>query len=169
MPDPDIMEIPLTQGKVAIIDRSDYDLVSPFKWCAIQDGDRWYAVRMTYIPTKKTIRLHRFLLNSKSNEKCDHINYDGLDNRRSNLRIVTNSQNMMNQMKRSGTSSRFKGVVWHKRDKIWEAYIRHNQRGIYLGRFSDEVEAAKAYNMAAIKYFGEYARLNQLGGNEEHD
>jgi len=164
------MEIPLTQGKVAIIDRSDYDLVSPFKWCAAKSGNRWYAVRTTYIPTKKTIRLHRLLLNSKPNEKCDHINHDGLDNRRSNLRVATNSQNMMNQFKLSGTtSSHFKGVVWHKRDKIWEASIRLNQRGIYLGRFSDEVEAAKAYNMAAIKYFGEYARLNQLGGNEDHD
>ena len=150
------MKILLTQGKAAIIDVVDYDLIRSIKWCAVKNGNNWYAKH-------KTIYLHRFLLNPKSNEECDHINGDGLDNRRCNLRIVTSAQNSMNSQKRPGyTSSRFKGVSWDKANNRWRADICVDYKKMYLGLFSDEVEAVKAYNVTASEYFGEYAKLNQF-------
>jgi len=160
-----VKEILLTQGKVALIDDDDYDLVSSFKWYASKEGNCWYAMRQAYNPIREKIRLHRFLLNPKPNEQCDHINGDGLDNRRNNIRIVTVSQNHMNRKRRLGSSSQFKGVSKCKSTNKWVARIEVKQKHIHLGYFFDEVEAAKAYNVAALKHFREYARINQF--NEE--
>ncbi len=161
----EMMKIPLSKGKFAIVDDVDFELVNRYKWHTkdTKTGKRWYANRSVWGPPRKNILLHRFLLNPKPDEQCDHINGDGLDNRRSNLRIATNSQNNMNRQKQSGKySSHFKGVTWHKLGNKWMAQIHFNNKILYLGLFLNEIDAAKAYNLAASKYFGEYANLNQF-------
>ena len=91
----------------------------------------------------------------------DHRNGDGLDNRRDNLRLATHSENMMNRPKiKSPTTSRFVGVYFDKARRLWVARIHLNGKCIWLGRFATEIEAAKAYDEAAKKYHGEFARLN---------
>jgi len=149
-------EIPLTQGKTALVDDEDYLLVSPFKWSAAQRRT-WYAVRIDH---KKMIYLHRFLLGIPSEFQCDHINGDGLDNRRCNLRIATNAQNQWNRHKRQIHSSSFRGVTWDKNRNRWIVYITANKKTHYLGRYINETDAAKAYDEAAKRLFGEYANLN---------
>jgi len=92
---------------------------------------------------------------------CDHINGDGLNNRKVNLREASRAENSWNSGKSRGVSrSKYKGPAWDSRDKRWEVRISVNGRRIYLGRFKNEVEAAKAYDAAAKKYHGRYANLN---------
>ena len=104
--------------------------------------------------------MHRQIINPSKRKIVDHINRNPLDNRRANLRIVTKSQNNMNRSGRRGTSSKYKGVSWSKTINCWRAMISVNKKGIFLGRFDSETEAAKAYDEAAKKYHGEYAYLN---------
>jgi hypothetical protein len=113
--------------------------------------------------------MHRRILKLKPGDgKCtDHTNHDGRDNRKINLRICTNNENLRNRPKNCNNTSGFKGVSWHKRDKKWTAQIQVNFRLKFLGYFNDRVEAAKVYNRAAIKYFGEFANLNKIKG-ENH-
>ena len=101
-------------------------------------------------------------------KKCvDHIDGDGTNNCVSNLRWVSNSENGMNQRKTfHDTSSIYKGVSWHSRRKIWEAYIAKDKKKIHLGCFNDETEAARAYNQKAIELFGEFANLNNLSDED---
>jgi hypothetical protein len=89
----------------------------------------------------------------------DHIDHDGLNDRRSNLRICTQRQNLYNSRPK-GRSSRFKGVCWDKARQRWVVYIRYGGRNRFIGQFADEIEAAKAYDRAAASLFGEYAYLN---------
>ena len=101
----------------------------------------------------------------KSDELIDHINKRGLDNRRENLRVVDSVQNALNRKKqktynKSQTSSKYKGVGWRKSHTKWVSYITINYKQISLGYFDSEIEAAKAYDEAALKYFGEFATLN---------
>jgi hypothetical protein len=105
--------------------------------------------------------LHRFILDAPSALEVDHINGNGLDCRRSNLRLATHKQNLRNQAAHSGTS-RYKGVSWNRQRNGWDAQICLNGKNRYLGRFRTEVEAAKAYNEGARLHFGEFARLNEV-------
>ena len=154
-------EIPLTQGKVAIVDDKDYPIINSFKWSAAvrysAKSERCYAVRSV---GKKVILMHRLILGITSELQCDHINGDGLDNRRSNLRIATNTQNQMNRQKQPRCTSQFKGVCWDKSRKKWVALIMVNQKHIHLGRYNEEIDAAKAYDAAAKMLFRKYANLN---------
>lgn len=154
-------EIPLTQGKVALINTEDYDYLNQFKWCAMYNGYAWYAVRNIPKNGKQTtIRMHREILKTPQDMDTDHINMNGLDNRRNNLRICTRSQNYMNRGKYKDNISGYKGVYWY--NKKWVAQIKVNAKQIYLGRFKDKEQAAEAYNKAAKKYHGEFARLNNI-------
>lgn len=159
-----MIRLELSQGKHAIIDDCDGDLAE-FKWSAalIGTGNDFYAIRSTYHP-KKTVYLHRMILARMfpdiSRFRCDHINGDTLDNRRCNLRLALPKENNRNTTKRMNASSKYKGVIWHKNRNKWQVSIRVDGKLIYLGYFTDEIEAAKAYDRAAKKYFGEFARPN---------
>lgn len=153
--------IPLTQGKVTIVDDRDFEWLNQWKWCATRTRNLWYAVRAGYSHQRRhTIYMHRLILNSPPNLESDHRNGDSLDNRRINLRVCTKARNQMNSHKRTGCSSKYKGVSWHSRNQKWRADIQINGKKCYLGTFANELEAAVIYNSAARKHFGEFARLN---------
>ena len=162
-----MIEIPLTQGKVALIDDEDYELVSKYKWFPQKGNNTVYLVAHSKgVPSKerKTIRMHRLIMNAQPGQKIDHVNGNGLDNRKENLRFATSQQNSQNLRRFEGVS-KYKGVVYDtnpKQKNKWRARITVNKNRIHLGRFPSEREAAFAYNEAAIKYFGGFARLNEV-------
>lgn len=155
-------EIPLTQGKVALVDAEDYAYLSQWKWHAMkQKNGIYYAVRNIVKDGKQTtIRMHREIMKTPKGMDTDHTNGNGLDNRKENLRICAHSQNQKNCKKYNNNSSGYKGVCWHTRDKKWAVGIQMNGEKIYLGLYVTKEKAAIAYNEAAKKLFGEYARLN---------
>lgn len=159
-PDNSIRFISLTQGKVATVDAADYELVSRFKWHARRDHNTWYAKRNPDEQCSHAM-MHRLILGIT--DPCiylDHRDGDGLNNTRANLRITTNRQNQWNRRKRRGASSKFKGVYWGKRNGKWLAKIKVYGRVKWLGLFTDEAEAAKAYDTAAREFYGDFASLN---------
>ena len=147
--------IQLTQGKSTLVDEDDYERFKDLKFYAVNYKGWWYAKTTT--PHRY---LHRLILNVKNNEYVDHINGDGLDNRRCNLRTATNSQNQMNSKKPSGGTSRYKGVNWNKEDNCWYSRITANKKSIFLGCYFSEIDSAKIYDKMATELFGEYAKLN---------
>lgn len=157
-------QIQLTQNKTALIDDEDFELVNEFKWCAVQQGRNFYATRGYWNKqTKKTkqIRMHRLIMDVTDPKiEIDHINGDGLNNQRYNLRICTRSQNQRNKRKQNNTTSKYEGVHWHKQHNKWIAKIRINGQRKHLGCFLCEIDAACYYDYYAIKYFDEFAKLN---------
>jgi len=176
-------EIPLTQGMVAIVDEENSDYLAHFTWCASREDNGeegaenkiYYAVRGWREGKKQhRITMHQVLaehwgLVVAPGSELDHVDGNGLNNRRSNLRICTHRQNIWNRRKQANTSSIYKGVSWDKRREKWEAYFhlpgtKRKGKKEFLGYFVTEEQAALAYNDAATKYFGEFARLNILPG-----
>jgi HNH endonuclease/AP2 domain len=154
-----VIEIPLSRGLVALIDEDDFDQVASIgKWYADKSTCTFYA-RKNYWRDGRcfSIKMHRFITGLPF---VDHVNGNGLDNRRSNLRTATDSQNSMNRGRRSDNTSGYKGVSWNRQCQSWEASICMAGKSTYLGLFSAAKTAARAYDMAAIATFGEYARLN---------
>lgn len=144
---------PTAKNSFFYIDVEDYHIVDGLRWC-FSHG----YVTNAYTDT----RLHRAIMNACEGEEVDHINGNRFDNRKSNLRICTHKENTRNNTIPSNNTSGYKGVSWDKfRDK-WKAYIIFDKRMIHLGRFESKTEAAKAYNRAAIKHFGEFAKLNEI-------
>lgn len=160
-------QIPLTQGKVALVDDADYDELSKYKWHAQKEyrSGTFYAARYIRLSAGKytQISMHRQILGLeyKDGLQIDHINRNPLDNRRRFLRVCTQSKNMMNRRGKQG-SSQYKGVYFDKYHKKWRAEIRLAGVGSFLGYFDFEEDAAEAYNIAAIRYFGEFACLNEI-------
>ena len=159
--------IELTQGKQALVDDEDYELLMNYKWHAWQaskNGDIWYAATYFYLGNDygRNIDMHRLLLDLDGTKlSVDHINGDGLDNRRCNLRVANQQQNMMNRRKGSKqTSSKYKGVYRKKHTHLWRAHIQYNRKDIHIGYFKDEEDAARAYDQKAIELFKEFANLN---------
>ena len=162
-------EIALNHGKVAIVDDKDLLLVSARRWHAFKHGHIWYAessnARGVY---PRTFRMHRVIVDAPSGAHVDHINGNGLDNRRSNLRLCTCAENQHNQHARRGGASRFKGVSRHPKDpQRWRAYIRDRGRQLHLGFFCTEADAALAYDAAARRLWGEFAHANSSSGFQE--
>jgi len=107
------------------------------------------------------VYMHQMVIKVPDGMVTDHINHDGMDNRKDNLRAATHSQNMRHRKKCSGAMySKYKGVSWKKKSRKWVAQITCEKKAIHLGYFRDEIEAAKAYDRAAIKYHGQFACLN---------
>lgn len=155
--------ISLTQNKVALVDDSDYDRVSKFKWYAARYNHLWYAQREMRQPdgTTTTVKLHQFILPNDSGQRMDHKDGDGLNCQKYNLRFATGLQNGSNKRKTyHKKSSRFKGVFWARDRKLWRAMIRVENILIHLGQFEVEETAARAYDTAAQKYFGEFSCTN---------
>ena len=152
-------EVPLTKGRVALVDDEDYERIAQFRWYATFDGGRWYAMRsINKNGRTRQEQMHRVILGLKPGEWGDHINHDGLDNRQANLRRCTLQQNRANSRKNSGRySSHFKGVTFYKRNQQWGARICVNGHSTFLGLFDKEGDAAAAYAAAAIQYYGEFA------------
>ena len=144
-------EIPLTQGKVAIVDDDNYTKLSGFCWHANRNRNTIYAGH--YDREKGgNIPMHMEILTVPKGMSIDHINGNGLDNRRENLRIVTCRQNMQNL--HIPKSSKHPGVDWNRQKKKWRAYIHLNKRKRHLGFFDDEIEAATAYRVACVVLTG---------------
>lgn len=152
-----VIELPLSQGKVALIDDEDAHLAE-FKWHARHNGrNLWYAARCVG-PQRRTVSLHRVIL--PGCVQVDHINGDGLDNRRANLRPASARENQFNGRMRADNTTGYKGVTWDARDRVWRARVNAKGRRMSLGSFHDPVEAARAYDEAARRLFGEFAALN---------
>lgn len=149
--------ITLTKGKVAMVDDEDFEMLSQWKWCF---GDGYAARSIRVGLNQKHVKMHRVIANTPKGMHTDHINGDGLDNRKENLRICTNAENLRNQGKQSNNTSGFKRVGWDKRNRKWAAYIRLNYKKIHLGLFPTPELAHAAYCEAAIKYHGEFARTS---------
>lgn len=175
------MEIKLVCGKIALIDECDLHLFEGKRtWRSYFDGWNWYVRRHSTINKKaKTFLLHREILCiSDSKILIDHIDGNGLNNMRSNLRICTHSENRKNRHNRSCThTSKYLGVslkttkykykVKSGEERVsitkrWEARIQHNKKQISIGFFDAEIEAAIAYNIKAIEFHGEFASLNKI-------
>jgi hypothetical protein len=157
--------IALTQGKYAIVDPEDFDRLNTYKWHAKRVPGRFYAGRTG--PRHKgkpgpVILMHREILDVGRGMVVDHINHDGLDNRKANLRPATLAQNSRNRrkVKTAGHYSKYKGLTWYKSKQKWGAMIMANRKSKFLGYFDDEVEAARAYDVAARELHGEFAALN---------
>jgi AP2 domain/HNH endonuclease len=162
-------EIPLTKGYVAIVDDEDYVGLMQFKWHAQVDqrGRLVYAHRWDRKADgrRENVSMHRQILGLGPREMADHVNGNGLDNRRENLRACTNQQNQRNREKvrtsiNGRPSSPYKGVRWNPNRNRWVGEIKVDGRSVFLGHHRSEEDAARAYDAAALQHFGDFARLN---------
>lgn len=164
--DSPVIQIPLSQGYTALISQEDADLAL-LKWSVAIRNRLAYSQRNIWAGKTRTVAfMHRVIIarmlgrDLASIELVDHINGNGCDNRRENLRLATKSQNLSNQGKQQHNTSGFKGVTWHNQRHKWIAQIGSNGKHMYLGVYLTKEEAARAYDIAALKYHGEFAKLN---------
>lgn len=156
--------IPLTQGKMAIVDDSDYDYLNRYKWYTVKSLITYYAVRNIYSKNKQQqIRMHNIILGTPKGVEVDHVNGNGLDNRRSNLRFCNRSENNRSQRLRCDNTSGFKGVTFRSRVQktVYVARIGVNKKIIHLGYHLTAETAARVYDLAALKHFGNFAMTNE--------
>lgn len=161
-----VKEIKLFNDKgIVLVDNEDYDKLIKYKWYIkrIKKRNSDYAHTKIKINGKWYNKLiHRIILNPLDSEQIDHIDCNGLNNQKNNLRIVTDSQNKMNRIPQKKSTSEFKGVYWYKEYNKWVSKIKKNKVSYHLGYFIDEIDAAKAYNEKAKELFKEYAYLNKV-------
>lgn len=161
-------EIQLAEGKVALVDDEDFEYLNQWRWSVCKRPNTCYAFR--YITVNKKIAriwMHRLILGLIDSKILgDHIDHNGLNNQRSNIRESTHSENSMNRMSYKGSTSKYLGVYLHtckQRGRVykkWRAEIGANKKKIFIGNYKTEEDAARAYNEAAKKYHGEFANLN---------
>lgn len=153
-------QIPLTQGKFALVDDEDYEELSAFKWCAQKGRSTFYAMRRSsVVEGRKPIAMHREVLKCGPRDKVDHKDANGLNNVRSNLRVATHAQNLRNRGKQKNNTSGFKGVWFYRRRNVFQAIITVNGFRKTVGQFKTAEEAHAAYCAAASKLHGEFARV----------
>lgn len=154
-------QIPLTQGKFALVDDDMYDYLNQWSWFANRLGNTFYATRNEgKRPFRRKVFMHRVIMDTPKGMDTDHIDGNGLRNLRENLRNCTHAENARNRKKPKGSFSGFKGVSWHKDAQKYHARIIVDGKAKHLGVFGDPEEAARAYDKAAKEYFGEFANLN---------
>ena len=171
--DNEMKRIPLTQNKFAMVDDEDFDELSKYNWCVEKKSNgMFYASRSSLSNKEKrhTVYMHRQILGLTKNDgkQTDHINHNGLDNKRSNIRVCSYAQNQQNRKLIKNKTSKYKGVSWskgqiHKGKQYkgkWLAHIVYEGKALHLGLFNDEIEAAKAYDQKAKELFGEFAYIN---------
>ena len=158
-----MIEIPLTQGKVALIHDDDFELVSGFKWCARKHRNTFYAqknVRSEGGGRRQCIQMHRLILGlTDQNVLTDHIDGNGLNNQRANLRACSNAENLWNRGVNSNNTSGLKGVSWRADIGKWHAKICVNWKQTHLGFFTTPEAAHAAYCKAAAELHGEFANF----------
>lgn len=152
--------LPLTQGLFAIVDADDYDALARFNWYAAKDHRTFYAGRGIRLPSGRwsSITMHRTLM--PGHKYIDHINGNGLDNRRSNLRPATHAENMRNRRMGRNNTSGYVGVRWRPEKGRWETRIQVDGRKLRVGMYATAEEAARARDAAALEHHGPFARLN---------
>lgn len=166
------IQFPLNHNLIGIIDQEDKDLLDHY-WFPTRGLHTHYIIRKPgHGKSRRAIIMHRLILARiierplEKHELCDHINGNGLDNRRCNLRVVSRKENMWNSASKKNSTSKYKGVSWQASNHKWRAAIRENGKANYLGLFDNENQAARVYNEAAKRVYGEFARLNII---EEDD
>jgi hypothetical protein len=147
-------EIKLSKGFVALVDDEDYEYLNQWKWYVYIDRIYYYALRRDN-KSGKRIKMHRVILNAPDNIFVDHIDHNGLNNQRNNIRLCNNAQNQWNM---KGRRNGLKGVSVEK--YCFRAAIKYQNKTIHLGSFKTEIEAGKAYDIKAKELFGEFAMLN---------
>lgn len=152
--------ITLTKGREAVIDAADAPLISGVNWCTEEANDTCYAVRTAKSGgIKRHVRLHRVIMAAPEGVHVDHIDGDGLNCRRSNMRLATHTENMRNSRSRKDNKSGVKGVCFDVWTGRWQAKIQVDGRTVHLGRFHDLKAAAEAYRAASEKYHGGFGRV----------
>jgi len=165
-----VKRILLTQGMEALVDDEDYELVSQYKWKIKKAPNTFYAMRSVTRSPECSVRyttqsMHSFITGYSL---CDHIDHNGLNNQRENLREATHSQNLANQPKRGVYTSNYKGVCWSTNQQKWKATISFNSKTKHLGLFDNEEDAARAYNRWAILIHGEFAAINDVESKDSY-
>lgn len=157
-------EIPLTHGYMALVDDEDYERLAAFRWGVLaRAGYTAYAIRHV---GRYPVYMHRDVIGAPLGVGVDHIDGDGLNNRRANLRLANHAQNGANAKVKTRTSQ-FKGVYLDRRQGKWRAQIREDGGSRALGSFASEEDAARAYDRAAVRVFGVFARLNLADNTTE--
>lgn len=160
---PECAEIYIGNGLFAVCDWEDFDKVKGFKWnpTSLDNRVQWaWAYDVKHVGEKrKRVAMHNLIMSPSDGFVVDHINGNGLDNRRSNLRIATPQQNQFNTIHKGG-SSKYKGVSFDNESGLWRAYISKDGKRSWLGRYQNEIDAAIAYDKAAKDMFGDFAKLN---------
>lgn len=156
-------EIPLTQGKVALVDNEDFEYLNQWKWYYSKHKDRktGYATKSFRKEGKaNTLSMHRLLLNASKEQMVDHINHNGLDNRKHNIRLCTPHESACNREKQINNSSGVKGVDYFDRLKKWRVRIQSNNKQFHIGVYPTKEMALLTYNEAALKHHGSFALIN---------
>lgn len=158
-------EIELTNGMKAIVDDEDYDYLLDYNWRCIKNGKTHYAIFGRRINGKySNVWMHRMIMDAKDRkDEVNHINHNGLDNRRENLRITTHDKVIAQSRVSNNKPTKHKGISYHKPTNKWRARININGKTTYLGYYSNEIEAAQAYEKKATEIFGEYAHITTCG------
>lgn len=154
-------EIPLRGGGVAIVDEADFEMLNQYKWSLFTHPRTRVSYARGTVAKWTQAFMHRFIMGLTDRSiRVDHKNGNGLDNRRSNLRIATASQNRFNADKNRTTKNKYKGIWFKPQTGRWSAQIRAHGQRFHLGFFDTPEEAARAYDQAAKEKHGEYAKLN---------
>lgn len=159
-------KIKLTKNKYALVDDEDYNRINKYKWYTLKTKTNYYAMRDNR-NSKRTkgfvIGMHREIINCPKNKEVDHIDHNGLNNQKSNLRICTEKQNHYNcRLQKTNNTSGYKGVSWNKDHNKWRVRINKNNKEILIGRYDNKINAINAYNKAAKKYYGKFVCLNEV-------